>query len=104
MTISRPALVPLPPALDSAPRLSYASFLEEEYEVFKALLPERAWHETFAAWERDVERHMWIARVSGADPLRVTVPLADFVEWCMARNLPIEQSSLSKYASAHARR
>lgn len=98
----RPALVPLPrPRADDAPYLAFAWFREEEYAIFKALLPERDWHDTFAEWEKDIERHVWLARVSGVGTVRVTVAVADFVEWCLANDLPVESSSLSKFASSH---
>ena len=97
----RPALVPLPPPReDGAPYLAFAWLREEEYAIFKALLPERDWHDTFAEWEKDIERYVWLARVGGVGTVRVTVPVADFVEWCLASDLPIQSSSLSKFASA----
>ncbi|MGE6333273.1 hypothetical protein [Stenotrophomonas sp. NPDC077659] len=97
----RPALVPLPPPReDDAPYLAFAWFRQEEYASFKALLPDRDWHDTFAEWQKDVERHLWLTRVNGIGAVRVTVPLADFVEWCLANGLPVESSSLSKFASA----
>lgn len=99
----RPALVPLPrPREDGASYLAFAWFREEEYAIFKALLPERDWHDTFAEWEKDIERHVWLARVSGIGTVRVTVGVADFVEWCLANDLPFESSSLSRFASAHS--
>jgi len=99
----RPALVPLPPPReDGASYLGFAWFREEEYAIFKVLLPERDWHDTFAEWEKDIERHVWLARVSGVGTVRVVVAVADFVEWCLANDLPVESSSLSKFASAHS--
>ncbi len=98
----RPNLVPLPPPReDGESYLAFAWFREEEYAIFKALLPERDWHDTFTEWEKDIERHVWFARVSGIGTVRVTVGVADFVEWCVANDLPVESSSLSKFASAH---
>jgi len=97
----RPALVPLPPPReDDAPYLAFAWFREEEYADFKALLPERDWHDTFAEWDKDIERHVWLARVGGVGVVRATVG-GDIVEWCLANDLPVESSSLSKFASAH---
>jgi len=70
----RPALVPLPPPReDDAPYLAFAWFREEEYADFKALLPERDWHDTFAEWDKDIERHVWLARVGGVGVVRATV-------------------------------
>ncbi|WP_133249420.1 hypothetical protein [Stenotrophomonas sp. SPM] len=70
----RPALVPLPPPReDDAPYLAFAWFREEEYADFKALLAERDWHDTFAEWDKDIERHVWLARVGGVGVVRATV-------------------------------
>jgi len=94
--------VPLPPPReDDAPYLAFAWFREEEYADFKALLPERDWHDTFAEWDKDIERHVWLARVGGVGVVRATVGGGDIVEWCLANDLPVESSSLSKFASAH---
>ena len=98
----RPTLVPLPPPReDGESYLAFAWFREEEYAIFKALLPERDWHATFAEWHTDMERHVGFARVSGVGPVRVTVGVAEFVGWCVANDLPVESSSLAKFASAH---
>lgn len=79
-------------------------FFEDDYEAFRALLPERRWHSSFALWlaaAEDTERKL---QAEGRRTFRAQVRSQDFAVWCGSRGLDINNSALVEYANQFAAR
>jgi len=73
-------------------------FVEDDYESFRAAVPDRPWHPTFALWLKAAEQTSESIRASGKVPLQVQVRAAPFLAWCRDSGRNIESKRVLEYA------
>lgn len=77
-------------------------FHRDDYEAFRALLPDRSWHPTFDEWEAAAEANVSRLRGEGHIIYKAPVHSDEFRQWCEHHRLPLETSSLTRFAAVYS--
>lgn len=77
-------------------------FYEDDYEAFRALLPDRSWHPTYAEWETAAEANVQRLRNDGHVIYKAHIRSGEFRDWCAKEGLPLETSSLTRFGAVYA--
>lgn len=79
-------------------------FEEDDYASFREVLPDRAWHPTFAQWETAAEQNLKSARDRGIVAIKAKVRSAEFVAWCQQTGRDIDTKALTAFGAEAALR
>lgn len=81
-----------------------AWFLEDDYEAFKSVLPDRRWHLSFREWEAAAQQAIQRAEDQGIVTIKAQVRSTDFVAWCRSTGRNIDTHALTAWAAEVAHR
>ncbi|GAB3755078.1 hypothetical protein [Lysobacter olei] len=79
-------------------------FEADDYESFKAVLPNRSWHRTFGEWEAAAEQNLKRLRDQGFRAIKAKVRSGEFVAWCNATGRNVDTEALTAFGAEAARR
>ncbi|GAB3335187.1 hypothetical protein [Marilutibacter aestuarii] len=79
-------------------------FEADDYESFKALLPERRWHPTFAEWEAAAEQNLKRLKDQGVRAIKAKVRPAEFAAWCRETGRDVDTQALTAFGAEAAYR
>jgi hypothetical protein len=81
-----------------------AWFEEDDYESFRAVLPDRRWHPTFDAWREAAEQNANRLEARGIRTIKAKVRSNDFIAWCGLTGRDVDSEALTAYANEAAMR
>lgn len=79
-----------------------AWFHEDDYETFRSVLPDRAWHGTFAEWEAAAQQNLERLENQGIRTIKAKARSAEFVAWCRRTGRNVDTQALTAYANEAA--
>lgn len=79
-------------------------FVEDDYEAFRSILPDRKWHPTFAEWEAAANQRKEALHHQGFRAFKAQVRSVLFVAWCADTGREVDTKALSAFASEAAYR
>lgn len=79
-------------------------FYEDDYESFRAVLPDREWHRTYGEWKAAAEKSLERFRNQGIRAVKAQVRSAAFVDWCQATGRNVDTQALLAFANEAALR
>lgn len=79
-----------------------AWFAEDDYESFRAVLPDRAWHATYRQWLAAAEQGVKQHEKLGRRIVKAHVRSDTFVQWCRDTGRDIKTQALLDFANEAA--
>ena len=79
-------------------------FHEDDYEAFRAVLPERSWHSTYGAWLAAAEQNVERLEKQGVRAFKAHIRSHELVDWCTRRGCRVDTQALLGMANEFAAR
>ena len=79
-------------------------FFEDDYASFRAVLPDRRWHATFAEWEAAAQQNLERLQNQGIRAIKAEVRSADFIAWCRRTGRDVNTEALTAFGAEAAYR
>lgn len=80
-------------------------FAREDYEAFRTLLPDRAWHATFDQWQAAAKQAFdKIKRSNDIRVVKAHVQSDAFAQWCRSTGRDVKARALADYGNDFAAR
>ncbi len=80
-------------------------FAREDYEAFRRLLPDRAWHPTFDQWQTAAQQTFdKLQAERGIRVFKAHIKSDAFVEWCHGTGRHVDTNALLQYGNEFAMR
>lgn len=77
-------------------------FEADDYESFRAILPDRHWHKTFTEWEAAANQTFKRLENQGVRPVKAKVISHHFVSWCRSAGRNVDTKALLAFANEAA--
>jgi hypothetical protein len=79
-------------------------FAEDDYESFRAVLPDRAWHATYRLWLEAAQQTKKRIEQQGIRAVEAHVRSDAFVIWCRDTRCNVDTKALTAFANEVAAR
>lgn len=74
-------------------------FEEDDYDSFRTVLPDRAWHPSFREWEAAAQQTLQHLEHQGIRAVKAHVQSAAFVAWCQRTGRNVDTHALTAFAN-----
>ena len=85
--------------MESVQIAGMAWFAEDDYEAFRSVLPDRAWHATYHDWLAAAEANKKRIEEQGIRVVKAYVRADSFRQWCRDSGRHVDTQALTQFAN-----